>query len=237
MPERSNASADGTSSTKRPRCGLRPLYLPRKRGQANGGGAAGGRSNSTRSSGWLDRMEILLGERLSDKINYGLAHSRFGMVVVSEAVLAKETDWSAENWTLSRPGKRKRVAYRLAGMAGDWLQQVASYSPTLASKLAANTADGLETVVEMIMKAMRQARGEDEDISAGATPGTPDAPVAAKQPQETWLSAKSLAAFAMAKSSGSARRLLAGTAGCWRLEVETVPRERQRRVLAGNWPG
>jgi hypothetical protein len=39
---------------------------------------------------WLDRMEILIGDSLSGKIDEGLAHSRFGVVVVSRAVLAKE---------------------------------------------------------------------------------------------------------------------------------------------------
>ena len=41
----------------------------------------------------LDRMEILIGDSLAQKIDEGLAHSRFGVVVVSPAVLAKETGW------------------------------------------------------------------------------------------------------------------------------------------------
>jgi hypothetical protein len=42
---------------------------------------------------WLDRAEILVGDVLTQKIDDGLAHARFGAVVISQAVLARETTW------------------------------------------------------------------------------------------------------------------------------------------------
>jgi hypothetical protein len=38
-------------------------------------------------------MQIMIGDSITERIDDGLAHSRFGAVIVSPAVLAKETWW------------------------------------------------------------------------------------------------------------------------------------------------
>lgn len=100
---------------------------------------------------WLDRMEILIGDRLTERIDDGLAHSRFGVVIVSRAVLGKDTGWVRRelDGLAAREAQEGQVVV-LPVWHGIGYKEVASYSPTLASKLAADTGDGLEAVAEMI---------------------------------------------------------------------------------------
>jgi len=94
---------------------------------------------------WYDEFELRIGHSLRRKIDEGLAKSRFGIVVLSKAFLNK-------GWT----------NYELDGLVtkainGDQIllpiwhniskQEVINYSPSLADKLARNTA--MHTVEEI----------------------------------------------------------------------------------------
>jgi hypothetical protein len=87
---------------------------------------------------WYDEFELKIGDSLRRKIDKGLAKSRFGVVVLSKSFLGK-------GWT----------NYELDGIitrsvTGDQVvlpiwheitkQEVIDYSPSLADKLARNTA-------------------------------------------------------------------------------------------------
>ena len=98
---------------------------------------------------WYDEFTLRIGDSIRRKIDAGLARSRFGVVVISPAFLKK-------NWP----------QYELDGlvtkeMNGDqmilplWHQvtkeEVISYSPSLADKVACNTSDfTVEEIAEEI---------------------------------------------------------------------------------------
>jgi hypothetical protein len=46
---------------------------------------------------WLDKTELRIGDSLRRKIDYGLAHSTFGVVVLSKSFFAK--GWPSMSWT------------------------------------------------------------------------------------------------------------------------------------------
>lgn len=109
---------------------------------------------------WYDEFALKLGDSLRRNIDHGLAKSRFGVVVISHAFFAK-------NWT----------QYELDGLVtrestGDQVilpiwhniskDEVIGYSPSLADKIAARTADS--TVDEIAREiAERVSVPEQED--------------------------------------------------------------------------
>ena len=104
---------------------------------------------------WYDEFELKIGHSLRRKIDEGLAKSRFGIVVLSKSFLSK-------GWT----------NYELDGLVikavtGDQIllpiwhkiskQEVIDYSPSLADKLARNTA--MHTVEEIAQEIESVIRG------------------------------------------------------------------------------
>ena len=105
-------------------------------------------ANELRARGlkvWLDKTELRIGDSLRRKIDYGLAHSTFGVVILSKAFFAK-------GWP----------QYELDGIIGMsvdgdqrmlpiWHEisrdEVARQSPSLVDKIARNTA--ISTVAEI----------------------------------------------------------------------------------------
>ncbi|SOC51093.1 DUF1883 domain-containing protein [Ornithinimicrobium cerasi] len=94
---------------------------------------------------WLDKTELRIGDSLRRKIDYGLAHSTFGVVILSKSFFAK-------GWP----------QYELDGIVGMsvngdqrmlpiWHEisrdEIAKLSPSLVDKIARNTA--LSTVAEI----------------------------------------------------------------------------------------
>ncbi|MDV2981599.1 UNVERIFIED_CONTAM: DUF1883 domain-containing protein [Actinomycetes bacterium ARC8] len=105
-------------------------------------------ANALREHGlrvWLDKTELRLGDSLRRKIDYGLAHSAFGVVVLSKSFFAK-------GWP----------QYELDGIIGMsvngtqrmlpiWHEisrdDIAKVSPSLVDKIARNTA--INTIAEI----------------------------------------------------------------------------------------
>ncbi len=94
---------------------------------------------------WLDKTELRIGDSLRRKIDYGLAHSTFGIVILSKSFFAK-------GWP----------QYELDGIVGMsvngdqrmlpiWHEisrdEIAKQSPSLVDKIARNTA--VNTVAEI----------------------------------------------------------------------------------------
>lgn len=94
---------------------------------------------------WLDKTELRIGDSLRRKIDYGLAHSTFGVVILSKSFFAK-------GWP----------QYELDGIVGMsvngdqrmlpiWHEisrdEIAKQSPSLVDKIARNTA--INTVAEI----------------------------------------------------------------------------------------
>jgi hypothetical protein len=87
---------------------------------------------------WYDEFELRIGDSLRQKIDKGLASSRFGIVVLSQAFLGK--GWT--NYELDGLVTRAVTGEQI--LLPIWhkisKQEVISYSPSLADKLARNTA-------------------------------------------------------------------------------------------------
>ena len=109
---------------------------------------------------WYDEFELKIGDSLRRKIDRGIASSRFGIVVLSRAFFAK-------GWP----------SYELDGLVtksvdGDQVllpiwhnitkDEVVSYSPSLADKLARNTT--MQTVEEIAEEIVEVVLGEPVEV-------------------------------------------------------------------------
>jgi len=94
---------------------------------------------------WYDEFELKIGDSLRRKIDKGLANSRFGIVVLSTAFIGK--GWT--NYELD--GIVTKTISGQQVILPIWhnitKQQVIDYSPSLADKLARNTA--INTIEEI----------------------------------------------------------------------------------------
>jgi hypothetical protein len=112
---------------------------------------------------WFDETELTIGMGLRRSIDHGLAHSRFGVVLMSHAFFRKE--WpqrELDGIVALQVGGRQRVLPIWHGLSHD---DMLGYSPTLADTIAARTADS--TIKEIATEIARVVRGEH---GAGATP-------------------------------------------------------------------
>lgn len=99
---------------------------------------------------WIDRQELQLGDSLSEKIDEGLAASRFGIVVFSPSFLAKRWPRQELNGLLAREESGQKVILPV------WhdidKEMLATYSPILADRVASRTESGLGAVAEDIVR-------------------------------------------------------------------------------------
>lgn len=105
---------------------------------------------NTELSVWYDEFTLNPGDSLSEKIDYGLANSRYGLVVISPAFMSK-------NW----PKKELRGLNALNVEGQNILipvwhnvskEEVISFSPTIADVYAFNTNDGISGICNGISK-------------------------------------------------------------------------------------
>jgi hypothetical protein len=110
---------------------------------------------------WLDELQLRLGDSLRRKIDEGLRGSRFGVVILSPAFFAKE--WP--QWELDGLADREMQSGSVVVLPvwhGVEHDEVAAYSPSLAGKMAASTAVGLDSVVAQIESVLA---GTDPQLS------------------------------------------------------------------------
>ena len=117
---------------------------------------------------WLDESELRLGDSLREKIDAGLLRSQFGVVVLSPSFFAKHWPRSELDGLLSRESQSTKVVLPVWHDVDAAL--VRTYSPILAGRLAASTANGLEEVANKIADAIR-AVGRTRRTSAPAYAG------------------------------------------------------------------
>jgi len=108
---------------------------------------------------WYDEFELRIGDSLRRKIDMGLARSRFGLVVFSKAFFKK-------NWTnYELDGLVTKAVTGEQVLLPIWhnvtKQEVISYSPSLADKLARSTAT--HTVEEIAKEIVDVIRGTSKD--------------------------------------------------------------------------
>jgi hypothetical protein len=106
---------------------------------------------------WYDEFELRIGDSLRRKIDHGIANSRLGVVVLSEAFFAK--DWP--NYELD--GLVTQDVSGEQGILPIWhkisKREVITFSPPLAGKIARNTTDWtVEEIAAEIAEVIRAAR-------------------------------------------------------------------------------
>jgi hypothetical protein len=99
---------------------------------------------------WLDQIEITIGDSLREKIDEGLAKSRFGIVILSPEFLRKGWTRRELNGLMAIEEDRGKVILPV------WHQidkaTLTQYSPILADRTAANTAQGITAVASQILQ-------------------------------------------------------------------------------------
>ena len=98
---------------------------------------------------WLDRQELRIGDSLREKIDQGLAESRFGIVILSQHFLQKRWPLRELNGLMALEDDGQKVILPV------WHEitksELAKYSPVLADRLAANTSEGIDNVCRAIL--------------------------------------------------------------------------------------
>jgi TIR domain-containing protein len=104
---------------------------------------------------WYDDYELTLGDSLPEKIDDGLKRCDFGIVVLSKAFFAKKK-WGRKELDGLIALEVKRGKIILPVWKGVTADDVAEYSPMLASKVAVSVSDseGLPKVIEEIKLAV-----------------------------------------------------------------------------------
>lgn len=124
---------------------------------------------------WFDEFTLTLGDSLRRKIDSGLAHSRFGVVILSEDFFKKEWPQRELDGLVDKESDGKKVILPL------WHKidraYVAEFSPILASRLAVSTNKGLEKVVNEILRAVKPSKKSEKEKfkeTVGSTVGRLD---------------------------------------------------------------
>ena len=98
---------------------------------------------------WYDDLTLSLGDSLRRSIDYGLAKSRYGVVVLSKDFFAKEWPQKELDALVARENGRDKVILPI--WHGVTKEKVQSFSPILADRLAASTDKGMDYVVNEIL--------------------------------------------------------------------------------------
>jgi len=117
---------------------------------------------------WYDEFELHVGDSLTRTIDTGLAKSRYGVVVLSKQFFAKEWPRKELDALLTREGDGTKVVLPVWHSVD--AEAVAAQSAILASRYAARTNDGLDSVVRRLLESMeRPSRGFLTGLWSGRT--------------------------------------------------------------------
>ena len=107
---------------------------------------------------WFDEFTLAVGDSLRRSIDRGLAHSRFGVVVISSAFLRKEWPQKELDGLVAREVGGVKVILPVWHKIN--ADQIRRCSPTLADRLAASSESGLDQVISDLVRAIRR----DEEV-------------------------------------------------------------------------
>lgn len=108
---------------------------------------------------WLDKFQIEIGDSLRQKIDEGLANSRFGVVILSEVFLNK-------HWT----GRELDALWALDVVLPVWhgidKKTLMKYSPLLAGKVGVSTAEGIDAIAQTIAAHLFKPIDDSEETAS-----------------------------------------------------------------------
>lgn len=103
---------------------------------------------------WYDEFSLRPGDSLRRSIDRGLAKSRYGIVVLSPNFFMKNwTQWELDGLILRQLSGNQQVILPIWHNVD--VKDVAAFSPSLADKIAINSNDGLEAVVNKLLEVIR----------------------------------------------------------------------------------
>ncbi|MGH9691938.1 MAG: toll/interleukin-1 receptor domain-containing protein [Candidatus Acidiferrales bacterium] len=102
---------------------------------------------------WYDDLSVKLGDGLLQSMDRGLAHSAFGMVVLSKGFFAQHWPVQELDSLATREANGRRVMLPIWRSVG--FSEVCEYSPTLADRLAVSTDRGIANAAERIVEVIR----------------------------------------------------------------------------------
>jgi hypothetical protein len=113
---------------------------------------------------WLDQHVLSLGDSLREKIDQGLADSRFGIVVLSRNFLAKQWPKRELNGLMAIEELGHKVILPV------WHQidkaTLLTYSPILADRLASDTSRGVTSVAAEIISVIMHPRSGSPSVES-----------------------------------------------------------------------
>jgi hypothetical protein len=115
---------------------------------------------------WLDRFELRVGDSLREKIDEGLAESRFGIVVLSPDFLRKGWPRRELNGLFALEESGRKVL--LPVWHGITKADLAKQSPLLADRLAVDTSRGIQAVCWELIGVILDPGSESPSV---ASPG------------------------------------------------------------------
>lgn len=108
---------------------------------------------------WYDELSLTMGDSLRRSIDRGLAHSRYGIVVISPNFLRKEWPQKELDGLVALEKDGRKVILPI------WHQieevEVRKYSPTLADRFASKSESGLTRVIDDILEVIGKSSNKN----------------------------------------------------------------------------
>lgn len=115
---------------------------------------------SRRFAVWYDEFSLSIGGGLRQSIDEGLLQSRFGIVVLSKAFFAKQwTQWELDGLVQRHVAENNVILPVWHEISKN---EIAAYSPSLANIVAANTASGIDEIVNKLAAVLRPEKSSLE---------------------------------------------------------------------------
>ena len=119
---------------------------------------------------WYDDFSLTVGDSLAQEIDRGLARCTYGVVIVSPSFFAKHWTRRELDGLVAR-----EAAERTKRILPVWHKvtesDVSAHSPTLAARIAARSAEGVEAVVQALGKAIAKGGTTEPRTSTGRHAG------------------------------------------------------------------
>jgi hypothetical protein len=97
---------------------------------------------------WYDEFTLSIGDSLRRSIDYGLARSLFGTVVLSKAFFAKQWPQKELDALATREIDGQKVILPI--WHGITFEELRNYSPTLADRIAGKSEEGVGVLAEKV---------------------------------------------------------------------------------------
>ena len=114
---------------------------------------------------WYDEFQLAVGDSLRRSIDKGLANSRYGIVVLSSAFFAKNwPQYELDGLVTRETSTSEKVILPIWHKVSK--DEVASYSPTLADKVALNTGvQSLSEIVDQLVAVIKPGREPEDKVA------------------------------------------------------------------------